>query len=120
MPNTDPSERLFEIQARLVRVMGHPARLRILHILHTAEGEVGVSALREELGLAKTGLSQHLSKMIAEGIVRGRKEGRYRYVRLAQPEIGRACDLVRGALARQARERATILGAEGATEGEEP
>ena len=100
---------LFEIQARFARTMGHPMRLRILHELSQAEGEVPTARLIRILDIPKAALSQHLSKMVSVGLVKTRREGRYLHLQIADREIGKACEMVRCVLSKQARERDSIL-----------
>ncbi len=111
LTSSDPlaTRRAFEIQARFARTMGHPIRLQILNELHQAEREVGVAELLKLLAIPKAALSQHLTKMVSVGLVRTRREGRFVYVRLAHPEIARACEIVRGVLVDQAREQESML-----------
>lgn len=105
-------ERIFEVQARFCRAMGHPQRVGILHLLHEAGDELPAAELRETLGLTHAALSQHLSRMSGAGLVRTRKEGRYLFVALACPGVGQACGLVRSALSKQARTWLSMLDAD--------
>ena len=52
---------VHEAKAVLFRVLGHPARVRILEIL--ADGEQSVGALQAALGLDSSGTSQHLAAL---------------------------------------------------------
>ena len=78
-PRPDPPD-LYAVQARMCQVMGHPVRLRILHMLHERGGEMGAAEIRRTLGIPKGSLSQHLSKMADAGLVEPRREGRYLFV----------------------------------------
>ena len=64
---------VHEIKASLFRVLGHPARVRILELLR--EGERSVGALQAELGLDSSGTSQHLGALRRIGLVTSRREG---------------------------------------------
>lgn len=68
------------IKANLFRVLGHPARVRILELLR--EGERSVGALQTELGLDSGGTSQHLAALRRIGIVSSRREGTNVYYRV--------------------------------------
>lgn len=70
-----PLERrpVFEVKASLFRVLGHPARVRILELLR--EGERSVGALQAELGLDSGGTSQHLAALRRVGVVASRRQG---------------------------------------------
>ena len=49
------------VKANLFRVLGHPARVRILELLR--DGERSVGALQKELGLDSGSTSQHLAAL---------------------------------------------------------
>ena len=68
--NTRP---IHEAKADLFRVLGHPARVRILELLR--EGERSVGALQAELGLDSGGTSQHLAALRRIGLVSSRRDG---------------------------------------------
>ncbi len=60
-------------------------RLRILCVL--AEGEKSVTRLMKETGIAQTSMSQHLSKLKAEGIVIFRREHRTLYYSISDNAV---------------------------------
>lgn len=91
------SERLYEMQASLCRVLGHPRRLQILDLL--AGGERSSAELRRALGITKVNLSQHLGVMRHVGLVEARQRGRQAFYRLAIAEIKSACSILREVLA---------------------
>ena len=64
---------MHEVKANLFRVLGHPARVRILEILR--DGARSVGALQLELGLDSGGTSQHLAALRGIGLVQSRREG---------------------------------------------
>ena len=64
---------IHELKANLFRVLGHPARVRVLELLR--DGERSVGALQAELGLASGGTSQHLAALRRIGLVTARREG---------------------------------------------
>jgi ArsR family transcriptional regulator len=69
-PNAPP---VYEVKANLFRVLGHPARVRILELLR--EGERSVGTLQAELELDSGGTSQHLAALKRIGLVTSRREG---------------------------------------------
>jgi ArsR family transcriptional regulator len=64
---------VHEVKAALFRVLGHPARVRILELLR--DGERSVGQLQAELDLESGGTSQHLSALRSVGVVESRREG---------------------------------------------
>jgi ArsR family transcriptional regulator len=85
---------VHEAKADVFRVLGHPARVRILELLR--DGERSVGALQAELDLDSGGTSQHLSALRRIGLVESRREGTSVYYRAADEhafdllEAGRA------------------------------
>src|SRR5438445_5611306 len=71
---------VHEVKATLFRVLGHPARVRILELLR--EGERSVGALQAELELDSGGTSQHLAALRRIGLVTSRREGTSVYYRV--------------------------------------
>lgn len=82
------------VKASLFRVLGHPARVRILELLR--EGERSVGWLQAELELDSSGTSQHLAALRRVGLVSSRREGTSVFYRVEDEgvfdllEVGRA------------------------------
>ena len=74
-----------EVKATLFRVLGHPARVRILELLR--DGERSVGALQAELGLDSGGTSQHLSALRRIGLVESRRDGTSVYYRVDDERV---------------------------------
>jgi DNA-binding transcriptional ArsR family regulator len=91
---------IYALKADFFRVLGHPARVRLLQLLR--EGEQSVGALRDELGLDSSSASQHLAALRAQGLVVSRKEGTSVYYRVKDPRtlelLELAKEIISGAL----------------------
>ncbi len=74
---------VHEIKATLFRVLGHPARVRILELLR--DGERSVGSLQAELGLGEGSTSQHLASLRRIGFVESRREATTIYYRVDNP-----------------------------------
>lgn len=72
-------------QARIIKAMGHPSRLAMLHAL--AGGEKCVCDLRDLVGADMSTVSKHLSLMKRAGLVEDRKQGLRVHYRLRVPCI---------------------------------
>jgi DNA-binding transcriptional ArsR family regulator len=70
--------------AGLLRLMANERRLVLLCHLVT-EGEMGVGALAEAVGLSQPALSQHLALLREHGVVATRRESQAVFYRLADP-----------------------------------
>ncbi len=76
---------VHEVKANLFRVLGHPARVRILEVLR--EGERSVGALQAELELDSGGTSQHLAALRRIGLVTSRRDGNSVYYRVDDKDV---------------------------------
>ena len=92
----DMKREIFERQARICKAFAHPGRLQILDALGSADK--GISALHAELGMSKTGMSQHVAILKSVGVVSTRRNGKQIYCSLAMPEVKQACQLIKKVL----------------------
>lgn len=72
--------------AGLLRALANERRLMILCKL-VEWGEANVNTLADAVGVSQSALSQHLSKMRAEGLVTFRRERQTLWYRIADPRI---------------------------------
>ena len=72
--------------AGILRALANERRLMILCRLVEC-GEANVSTLAEVVGLSQSALSQHLTKMRAEGLVTFRRESQTLWYRIADPRV---------------------------------
>jgi DNA-binding transcriptional ArsR family regulator len=71
--------------AEFFKVFGDPTRLKILFLLE--QGELGVNAITDTLGMQQSTISQQLKLLRARRLVRFRKEGRNVLYRLNDEHI---------------------------------
>ncbi len=106
MKRLDENKRLlnkiFEMQCEICKALGHPLRLAIVDRLK--DGETAAADLIAELKLSKANLSKHMALLTHGGIVESRREGRQIFYRLTDPEIHRACTMMRSILYRRLKE----------------
>lgn len=95
------------VKANLFRVLGHPARVRILELLR--EGERSVGALQVELELDSGGTSQHLAALRRVGLVESRREGTSVYYRVEDASVFVLLETARALIARQLTEQQSVL-----------
>ncbi|HET8634085.1 MAG TPA: metalloregulator ArsR/SmtB family transcription factor [Gemmatimonadales bacterium] len=87
--------------AECFRLMGEPARLRILNTLRDNR-ELTVTQLVELTGLGQANLSKHLQLLYAAAFVSRRREGLYVWYSIADQETIELCDLMCARLDREA------------------
>lgn len=84
VPPMPLEEEIVDI-ADFFKVFGDPTRLKILFLLE--QGERGVGAISEELGMQQSAISQQLKLLRACRLVRFRKDGRNVLYRLNDEHI---------------------------------
>jgi len=83
-------------QARLVKALADPTRLRILSLLSRHEGEVCVFEIVESFTLEQPTISHHLRILRDAGLVDCRKKGLWAYYYVRREALGRARDVIEG------------------------
>ena len=79
--------------ADVIKVVGHPDRLRILEFLEG--GEKAVGEIQDILDLPQAIVSQHLAKMRGWDIVESRRDGIHVYYRIIEPKVSHILDCIR-------------------------
>jgi ArsR family transcriptional regulator len=100
-------KQIYELHAGICKTLANAKRIEIINLLRSGEKPVGW--LLEKTGLSKANLSQHLSIMRQQGIVKARKAGLNVFYRISNPKIVRACDLMREVLFEQMKEKEETL-----------
>jgi ArsR family transcriptional regulator len=98
---------VHEVKASLFRVLGHPARVRILELLR--EGERSVGGLRADLDLDSGGASQHLAALKQAGLVESRRQGTSVFYRVADERVFELLETARAIISRRLAEQQSIL-----------
>jgi DNA-binding transcriptional ArsR family regulator len=80
--------------ARLLRLLANENRLLVLCHL-AGEGEMGVGALADAVGLSQPALSQHLAKLREDGLVATRREAQSVFYRIADRKVARLLEVLR-------------------------
>lgn len=82
----------FCMHSELCKTLANDKRQMILAALR--DGELSVGQLVETTGIPQANLSQHLSKMRANGVVRSRRDGAFVYYEISNPKLIQAFDLI--------------------------
>ncbi len=88
---------LYVAKAQLFRSLSHPVRIRILELLVVAE--MPVSALRDELSVEASSLSQHLNVLKQSGLVVSQRRANAVTYRITDSEVGEFLAAARRVLA---------------------
>jgi ArsR family transcriptional regulator len=84
---------MIDRAAGVIKVMGHPLRLRLLDEL--SGGEVSVGELAARTGAAQPVVSQQLATLRARGVVDSRSAGALHYYRIVDPRVERVLACLR-------------------------
>jgi DNA-binding transcriptional ArsR family regulator len=98
---------IHEVKAAFFRVLGHPARVRILELLR--DGERSVGSLQAELDLDSGGTSQHLAALRRVGLVASRREGTNVFYRVDDERTFELLAVAREILTRQLATQQALL-----------
>ena len=91
------SPAVLQRAAEIIKLLGHPERLKIVEVLE--EDEATVTDIQEALGLPQAIVSQHLAKMRGADIVAARRDGVHVYYRIKEAKVPhilrciRTCDM---------------------------
>jgi DNA-binding transcriptional ArsR family regulator len=99
---------IYRLKADFFRLLGHPARVRILEILR--DGERSVGDLQAALGLDSGGTSQQLTAMRRQGVLESRRAGTSVFYRVKDPRIFDLLAVARDILSAQLQETRDLLG----------
>ena len=97
----------YALQAELLKVLAHPARLQILDVLR--DGEQCVCHLQAVLGLRQAYVSQQLMELRTLGLVTDRKEGLRVFYSVRDPSVYAILDVARSLVGRQAQKKGLAL-----------
>ena len=84
---------IYQMKAEFFKVLGHPARIRVLEVLR--EGERSVSDLAPVVGLEASHLSQQLAVLRRSKLVGTRKEGTSVLYSVSNPMVFELLDVAR-------------------------
>ncbi len=105
---SDEEKLVFELQAQFCKAMAHPKRLMILNSLKKY-GELTVSDLVEIIGAPQANISQHLTFLRNQGLVKMRKEGLNVYYSLMDHRIIEACNIIRVVITERIKKTYSML-----------
>lgn len=83
----------LEDAAEMLKVMGHPVRIKIAHCLEPGPKNVG--EISQAIGAAQAATSQHLKAMRMRGLLEAKREGACVYYSIARPEVYKIIHCIR-------------------------
>jgi len=100
-------DQIAAIKAGFFRVLGHPARVRILEILR--DGDKTVGELQVLLELDSSSTSQHLAALKAQGIVESTRHGTRVHYTARDPRVFQLLEVARIIIVSQLDETRALL-----------
>ena len=97
---------IFELHADLCKTLSNPKRLMILALL--AKKEMSVGEIAEVIAVPLSNVSQHLTLLKAQNLVKTRKDGQTVHYSLADRRSIQACTLIRSVLLDKMKERGQV------------
>ena len=79
--------------ARVLRVLAHPHRLKIIELL--ADRKLTVGEVADAVGIAPNACSQHMNMMKAHGLLTSRREGRTILYQADNPDARNVINCIR-------------------------
>lgn len=76
---------VVKLTAELLKALGHPIRIKILHMLRN--GELCVCEMMSDIEVEQSNFSQHLSVLKKQGVIDSRKEGQKVIYWITYPSI---------------------------------
>lgn len=101
-PDRQTLQKILRMQCEICKALGHPMRLALVEKLK--DGETPAARLIADMDISRVNLSKHMALLQRGGIVESRREGRRIYYRLADPEIHKACSIMRSVLYRRLKD----------------
>jgi ArsR family transcriptional regulator, lead/cadmium/zinc/bismuth-responsive transcriptional repressor len=87
------TDHLIEEAARCFALLSDPTRLRILSFLLERD-EASVTEVAQGIGVNRTNVSQHLSRLLSAGMVARRRKGHSIHYRVIDEMLKPLCNLV--------------------------
>ena len=84
----------YDKQSELLRILGHPIRLKIVEGL--MKDECNVNKIIDELRIPQSTVSQHLGKLKSAGVLVSRKEGTRICYKVANKQVCAIIKIVQG------------------------
>ncbi len=86
-------DKRVEEAAAMLKIMGHPVRLKIVEALQ--EGERTVSDISDVVSASQSATSQHLNVMKMHGILDSRRDSNCVYYSVIRPEVFKIITCIR-------------------------
>ncbi|PKN01136.1 MAG: transcriptional regulator [Elusimicrobia bacterium HGW-Elusimicrobia-1] len=101
-------DEIYELHAEVCKTLANPVRLMIINTLRAKK--MCASEVLKKVKTNKVILSQHMSLLVEQGVVTAERKGRNVFYELSNPDIIKACDIMRKVLVRNLQKNKRLLG----------
>lgn len=98
---------VIKMTAELLKVLGHPVRVKILRML--SQGELCVCNMIEEIDIEQSNFSQHLGILKKQGLIDSRKDGQRVIYWIAYPSVIKLLEVAEQILSEQIGHSQSLL-----------
>ena len=98
---------VFKLSADFFKTLGHPVRIKILHLLKG--GELCVCEMIDKIDIEQSNLSQHLGMLKRQGIIDSRKDGQRVIYWIVYPQVLELLEIVEMILSKQINASQNLL-----------
>jgi DNA-binding transcriptional ArsR family regulator len=106
LPHPLPDE-LVDLDARRLRAVAEPMRIRLLD--HLRDGEATVGDLSDALGASQQNVSKHLAVLPDASVVGSRRDGNHVLYRIVDESVLTLCETVCGSLEQQLQTLTSLI-----------
>ncbi|MEW5822275.1 MAG: metalloregulator ArsR/SmtB family transcription factor [Cyanobacteriota bacterium] len=98
---------IYKLHADFCKFMSNPKRIEIIFTL--ADLEMCVEEIASKMDIRIPNVSQHLSIMRERGVVKTRRQGTKIFYKLSNPDILKACLIMRNVMYEQMKENYSLI-----------
>lgn len=100
-------DEIYKMHAEVCKTLANPVRLKIINTLRTKK--MSASDLLKIIKTNKVILSQHMAILTEKGVVKAERSGKNVFYQLSDPQIIKACDIMRKVLIKNLEKNKELL-----------
>ena len=100
-------DEIYKMHADVCKTLANPVRLMIINTLRTKR--LCASDLIRKIKTNKVILSQHMATLTDKGVVNAERSGKNVFYQLSDPQIIKACDIMRNVLVKNLERKRELL-----------
>lgn len=101
------NDEVYLLQAEIFKVFANPLRIQLIELL--SENKMSFKGLMDVTGSLKSNLSQHLTMMSKNGLIKTEKIGLHNHYQLSSKKVMKTCVLVKKILSDNMKSKSDLL-----------